>query len=155
MKLIVTKFKDGSVIRQSTSNPLWGSIMLATSRVSLSNGILNTQNLRGFVRGTLEQLEALNLSAGMDFSASVQASRIIIQETIAPAYDGHEPKQYPDTHKTLAGQVIVDVEGNAIYRDLAVVADSDPRQDVLVLSSTAASEEVTPSVVKAETGDMA
>ena len=156
-KLIVTAFKDGSLIRVG-SNPEFGTMMVAQSATNINaGGFLETRTLLGFVKDKVESLKALNLSEGSDFNAKLEAlggspCRVIVQESNTPHYEGQSPKINPESK-----EVILDANDAPIYYDTKIVAQGSNEQDVKIASKGSAqaqAEEVVEEAT-AEAGDMA
>jgi hypothetical protein len=68
MKLEITKFNDGSLIKVNESKPEYGSIQVRSISVTANDGFLNTETRVGFIAGKVEDFSKLNLVAGQDFS---------------------------------------------------------------------------------------
>ncbi len=160
----VLEYKNGEVVKACKDEKL-GRIMVQSSSFAIGNyGIINENKRIGFVTMPKTAIEALGLDkAGADFNAittavGMEPSRIIVLETTTQPHEKSQPKRYPDNHKTMAGEDILDVDGNNIYSETEVVALSSPKQDVKIMSANQArliaegAATATAEVVDAEDG---
>ena len=111
--LVVSKYaeKDGvelkanGLIRVNTNKPEYGSLMLISKSVTITNGFANKRNRVGFITasvGDLEDIvESFGLKQGSDYSESVAPSKIVHIEITESEFDA------------------VDDEGNALYKTKA------------------------------------
>lgn len=151
--LIVTAFKDGTVIRMSTKTPGWATIMVVTEELTVAKGGLLVKNSRnGFLKAEVAQIEALNPVAGADLNALFKARNIapqkmVIVESLVPSYEGQQAKIHPKTNAP-----ILSVNGEPIYYETAIIAASDPRGDTRIPSQKSvdiAAEAVAPNAALA------
>jgi len=145
-QLRIAEFKDGSIIKASTKNPLWGTAMVIGESVTFNNGIMNVSKRIGFLRAPIAQLEALGLARDLDLNAKLTALgadtvKIVRQESITPFFEGQSPKINPTSQ-----EVIKDHAGNPIFMQDVLVNTGSGESDSLV-SRTA------PAVAVAEAGD--
>ena len=153
MKLIVTKMKatDSSVIRQSQSNPAWGSVMVKSTVLSMNNGILNANTTNAFFRAPLELLNSLNLAEGVDLNSIVPVKAITV-DSLTPAYEGHKPRVRSAAN---GGAPILSEDGKFIYRQSIVVGANDPATDVIIRTQRVNAPVATASAASAVEGDLA
>lgn len=137
----VLKFKDGTIVKDTKDAKL-GRLMVQSISMSIgAHGIFNENKRIGFVTLPKTAIEALGLGVdGVDFNAKmvaagVEASRIIVKETTTKEHESNQPKQYPANHKTMAGELILDVDGNEIYSSTEVVPLSSTKQDIKIMSA--------------------
>lgn len=112
-KLTVGTMKDASgnavVIKKSSSNPAWGSVMVIETKKVLVKGAKFETKRVGFYRDKLVNLNALGLTEGCDlqpilakeFGSDYTEQRVVVCETTTPQYVGHSPKINPDTKETI------------------------------------------------------
>jgi hypothetical protein len=105
----------GNVITVSNNNPEYGWVTLKQETTEVSNGWINQKTRSTIIMGTLEVLEGLNLGAGQ-----VMPGTIVIKEQTTPFTT-------PDRDVKRAGAegpVLLDKDGNTIYRKTFFVAQS-------------------------------
>ena len=125
--LVVSKFKDNSIVRQSVSNPEFGSIMVKDNGVKLVNGFLNKNNNVAFIRGKHEELKKLDLKEGMDISTLFGNQKMVVKESTKEFFVGQEPKKNPKTN-----EICVTTDGEPIYRVTEIVDINSPVTDTLL-----------------------
>ena len=125
--LVVSKFKDNSIVRQSVSNPEFGSIMVKDNGVKLVNGFLNKNNNVAFIRGKHEELKKLDLKEGMDISSLFGNQKMVVKESTKEFFVGQEPKKNPKTN-----EICVTTDGEPIYRVTEIVDINSPVTDILL-----------------------
>lgn len=146
MKLKVTKYKEkvdaeyaaDGLIRKNTNKPEYGSLMLTSTVVEITNGYLNSKNRTGFVTAKVEELEAIvsehKLKEGGDFSALVSPHRIVILEKVASQLTdddmGYDEKINPSTGEVLKRN------GESIFRKTQVVEEGSDIVDVKITHNT-------------------
>ena len=142
MKLRVTRWKEkeGSkleaegLIRRNSNKPEYGSLMLTSTSIAVTNGYMNSKTRIGFITAKVEELERViednKLKEGSDFSALVAPHRIVILEKTASEMtdddQGYIEKINPST-----GEVLTK-DGEVIYRKTAVVEEGSDVVDVLI-----------------------
>jgi hypothetical protein len=143
MKCIVSKWeeKDGAnkltangLIRINENKPEFGSLMLISQSVSLSNGFLNKRNIVGFVTGRVEDLEevikSFNLKAGSDYSVAVGPTRIVtiekLESELTDSDLGFRAKMNPQTGEMLTK------DGEEIHWKTEVVAEGSDLVDTYI-----------------------
>lgn len=122
-KLIVGAFKDAQgqetiVIKPSSTNPAWGSVMVIEVKKILVKGAKFETKRVGFYRDKLVNLEGLGITKGCDLQPILAKDlgedfieqRVVICETTKPQYVGHKVKINPETK-----QAMVDANGLPIY----------------------------------------
>jgi hypothetical protein len=141
----VRAFNEGDVVR-STSKENLKRLIVETSSISTTNGFINSVKRIGFITLDVSIIDALGLNkVGVDVNAKLRSVgapelKIIVRESLEAQHDKHEPKQYPDSHATKAGQTIVDPNGNPIYQWTEVVEKNSGLEDERILSSTAVAQ---------------
>ena len=160
-KLEVIKFKDGSIARESQSKPGHYNVMVKGESFGLTaNGALTKQTRYSFMTNiTEETLATLNLVEGCDLNQKIKALglpplKLIVKETTEKTNENQEPKRYPEGHD-LAGQPVVDINGNAIYRTTYLVPATDEFQDELIQSSTSVAANAVSQEAPQEAGNLA
>ena len=139
MKCIVSKWqeKEGNeltnndLIRINTNKPEFGSLMLISQSVSLSNGFLNKRNIVGFVTGRIEDLKevikSFGLKEGSDYSVVVGPHKIVtlevLESELTDADLGYREKINPTTGEVLSK------DGDAIHWKTEVVAEGSDLTD--------------------------
>jgi hypothetical protein len=153
MKCVVTKWneKEGNeltangLIRINSNKPDFGSLMLMSTVVTLSNGFLNKRNKVGFIVGSIEDLEATiaeyKLREGTDYSVAVAPHRIVTLEKLESELGeelGYREKINPTTGEVLTkdGETIMwktevvpegsDIVDRLIQHDVEAPAAVDP-----------------------------
>lgn len=112
MVKVIAHPTTGLVITPSTNNPEWGTFRVDSVQTSFENGIVNVQKRSAFVRGPLEVLNTLGLTAGKTLKG-----KIIKQESFTPFFVAGErgatrtqdPKINPST-----GEVVL-TEGRETF----------------------------------------
>jgi hypothetical protein len=105
----------GNVITVSNNNPEYGWITLKQDFTEVSNGWINNKIRSTIIMSTVDTLEKLNLAEG-----EIMEGRIVIREQT-------EPFSTPDRDVKRAGAegpVLVDANGNTIYRRTFFVSQS-------------------------------
>lgn len=146
-KLIVSvpKNEDGtpkhSLIKVSTKNPEWGSVMVVESRFEMKNGVLNTRKRAAYFNAPIATLQALNLREGMDLNSieGMEKLRIVRKESHLPFFEGQSPKVNPQTSE------IIHKNGQPVYFQDGVGLASE--QDEIIKETTA--QEATAPVAEA------
>lgn len=129
--LVVTAFKDGSIIRQSVSNPEFGSIQVKDNGLKLNNGFLQVNNSPAFIRGKVEDLKKMNLKAGTNLATVLGEQKIVIKESTTPFFDRQNPKVNPTTG------AIVTHKGSPVFRQTELVQANAEVCDTLLPIDTA------------------
>jgi hypothetical protein len=144
MKAIVTKSaKHDSIIMISKTNPNSASIMLRSETLGANDqGFLQKEVRVGLFKGKTEDLKALNLHEGQDFSTVIPI-KLIVKESFDPFYAGQEPKMNPDTKETVTSG------GAPVYRQTIVVADSSAEVDAKLPSDRVVIPINTPAAKRA------
>jgi|SRR6218665_128671 len=150
-KLIVSKFKDGTIVRPSATKPGFATIMVIETSARMSNGFLNNSKRVAFVRGKKEDLEALAVKEGDNLNTifankQYPLVKIIRQESTTPWFEGQQAKINPQT------KVAILYNGAPVFMQDVVVADVEAHQDDLLPI------QLTPvftGVTGAEAGDLA
>jgi hypothetical protein len=124
------KTEANGVIGVNPNKPEFGSIMMRTTSWNTDGGFLNKASRVHFLSGKVEELKelcaAFSLNAGDDYSAKVAPSRLIVQESTTPFYDGQAPKINPSTDE------IVTYNGADVYRETQLVPASSTQQDLIL-----------------------
>lgn len=147
-KLIVTKFKDGQLIRKSTKKEGWGTMMVIETKFKFNNGIPNEIKRVAFLRGEIAKLQAFGLKEGDDLNATLSSLghcgvKIVRKESTTPFFEGQQPKINPQNKA-----VVKDSAGNPIYLQDSIVDNTSAEEDELL-------ESVSTASVVAEAGDQA
>lgn len=124
--LIVTAFKDSSIVRRSVTNPDFGSIQVKDNSMKLVNGFLTKNNSPAFIRGKYDDLQAMNLKNGQNLATVLGNKKLIVKEQTTPFYEGQQPKVNPTSG------AIVTSNGNPIYRQTELVDENSTECDVLM-----------------------
>lgn len=125
--LIIAKFKDGSIVRPSETNPEIGSIQVKDTSIKLGvNGFVQKNNKSAFIRGNIKDLNALNLKDGQDLSNVFGNKRMVIKESTTPFYVGQNPKINPQTSE------LIKYKGECIYTETLIVDEHSEEIDVLL-----------------------
>lgn len=137
---------SGLVITVSTKNPKYGTVRLDESHTSFENGFLNTQKRTAFLRGEVEQLEALGLKDEQKLPG-----KIIKRESYAPFYEGQSPKIYPEGSER-AGQPVLK-NGRETYLEYVYTASNTADPDVWIGEDIAVvSQEAQDALAEQATG---
>ncbi len=86
----------GLVITQSVNSPEWGTIRVDSENKSFSNGMLNISKRSAFIRGRMNDLEALGLRGGQTLAGKIQK-----QESFNPFYENQPSKINPTTNEVV------------------------------------------------------
>lgn len=158
-ELTVTKFKDGSIVRESSTDETKASVMVVSKTLQVGKGgTPYFQTRRGFMRGDKAVINALALNEGENLNAKLSslgapALKLVVREQTKAFYEGQEAKVYGATHEK-QGEVVKDVNGSPIYRETFLVHDIAEEQDILVKSSTAVDASTTTNKATVEQGDI-
>lgn len=124
-KLIVIGAKDAQgqptiAIKQSTTKPEWGSVLVMEESYSVTNGLLVANKRIAAYRAKMSTLNALDIKLGDDFNAKlaglgVKPMKIFVKESLAKQYEGHTPKINPSTQAVITTDV-----GQPIYYNTVV-----------------------------------
>jgi hypothetical protein len=130
LKLIT--FKDGSLTKQSSKTPDVCFFRVETSQMVMSNNALLENKVSATVRMKKDLFAALALTAGANLNEAfakvgVGAHKIIVAESVTPAYEGQSAKINPTTKAT-----ILSATGQPIYYNTSVVADVDSNVSVII-----------------------
>lgn len=98
---VIAHPETGAVITESTTKPGYGTFRVDTETVTMEDGFVNISKRTAFIRGTMENLAKLNLTAGKTLPGT-----IIRVESFEPQYEGHQPKQYPPSSE-FAGEPVL------------------------------------------------
>lgn len=119
--------KHNSLIIPSKTDAAKGVIMVKSTEILLnSNGFLNSTTRVGLIKGSIKDLESLNLKEGQEVPF-----KIVYQEATEPFYIGQEPKIYPENSEK-AGQQCTHM-GAPIYLNKVVVPVNSDLQDQLLI----------------------
>lgn len=126
------------LIRVNPNKPEFGSLMLISTSLKLSNSFANVRPKVGFIVGRVTELEGMineyNLKAGDDFSAKVgEPHKIVTLEKVEseiPENQGYRPKINPTTGEHLTK------DGEPIYWKTEVVAEGSDVHDVYLQHDT-------------------
>jgi len=125
--LVIAKFKDGSIVRPSETNPEIGSIQVKDTSIKLDvNGFVQKNNKSAFIRGNIKDLNALNLKDGQNLSSVFGNKKMIVKESTTPFYPGQNPKINPQTSE------LVKYKGECIYTKTSIVDENSEEIDVLL-----------------------
>ena len=125
--LVIAKFKDGSIVRPSETNPEIGSIQVKDTSIKLGvNGFVQKNNKSAFIRGNIKDLNALNLKDGQNLSSVFGNKKMIVKESTTPFYPGQNPKINPQTSE------LVKYKGECIYTKTSIVDENSEEIDVLL-----------------------
>lgn len=142
MKLRVAKWEEkagnelasNGLIRINPNKPEYGSLMLISSTVTISNGFANTRNKIGFITGEVAGLEDMvseyNLREGVDFSQAVSPHRIVTLEKVESDMTS-EDLGYREKVNPATGEVLTK-NGETIYWKTEVVSEGSDIVDTLV-----------------------
>jgi hypothetical protein len=119
MKLAVTKFKDGSIIRQKANSERAGILLTSVALVN-NNGSFWEQKRVAVLRLPASMAMAMGVTEGADLntaliSMGVGAHKIILVESFKPFYEGQSPKR-----KGKDGEIIT-VNGAPVYQEYQCV----------------------------------
>ena len=119
MKLAVTKFKDGSIIRQKANSERAGVLLTSVALVN-NNGSFWEQKRVAVLRLPAGMAKELNPTEGADLNTAliamgVGAHKIILVESFKPFYEGQSPKR-----KGKDGEIIT-VNGAPVYQEYQCV----------------------------------
>lgn len=118
--------EPGQVIVDSVNTPDWASCRLEIKRATMNKGILNVQKRSALVRAKKEDLLWWMEANGLKKAGDKVAGRIFIREQAGePFYEGQEPKM-----NQAGGEVLVDADGNEIFRDTFFVLEEDVTEDM-------------------------
>ena len=121
----------GVVITPSTNNPEYGTIRLDSEHKSMEKGYLNIQKRSAFVRGKLEDLNALGLKSGQSLPG-----KIIKRESFEPFYENQAPKINPTTAE------LVLTNGRETYLEFVYTEDTNSTDQWVGSNSAEVSVEV-------------
>lgn len=125
--LVIAKFKDGSIVRPSETNPEIGSIQVKDTSIKLGiNGFVQKNNRSAFIRGNIKDLNALNLKDGQNLSSVFGNKKMIVKESTTPFYPGQNPKINPQTSE------LIKHKGECIYTETLIVDEHSEEIDVLL-----------------------
>ena len=126
--LIVSKFKDGSVVRKSNSENGIGSIQVKDNSLKLNeDGFVSRSNRSAFIRGDFETLNSLGLKDGQDISSVFGNKKMIVKQSTEKFYATQNPKINPKT-----AEIIRDVNNNPIYEECRIVDINSQESDVIL-----------------------
>ena len=127
--LVVSKFKDGSIVRPSETNPEIGSIQIKDTSIKLGvNGFVQKNNRSAFIRGNIKDLTALNLKDGQDLSSVFGNKKMVVKESTTPFYPGQNPKINPQTSD------LIKSKGACIYSETIIVDEHSEEVDILLVA---------------------
>ena len=119
---IVAHPETGLLITPSVNKPEFGSIRIDSQQKVFSNGFMSVQKRTAFVSGRIEDLETMNLRAGM-----VLPGKIIRIESFSPFYtagvNGATRTQEPKINPTTGEEVLTD--GRPTYIKFMYVEDKN------------------------------
>ena len=119
---IVAHPETGLLITPSVNKPEFGSIRIDSQQKVFSNGFMSVQNRTAFVSGRIEDLETMNLRAGM-----VLPGKIIRIESFSPFYtagvNGATRTQESKINPTTGEEVLTD--GRPTYLNFVYTEDKD------------------------------
>lgn len=149
-KLLVTAFKDGSLFKAS-SNPAnagRGFLRVTQEEKSFVNGSEVIVKRSATARFSLDAIASMKLVAGQDLNAYLVAQgygahKIVVTETTAPQYEGHEKKINP-----VSNAPMVSAEGGDIFYATTLMLDVPENKDTIVpvLRTVAAKANINASV---------
>lgn len=125
----------GEVITQSTKKPEYGTIRVDSENVSMEGGYLNIQKRTAFIRGKMEDLAKLSLSAN-----KVLPGKIVKKESFEPFYEGQQAKIYPEGNANAGAPVLTN--GRETYLEFSYTADPNAPDVWVGLDTATASEQV-------------
>lgn len=127
--LVVSKFKDGSIVRPSENDHEIGSIQIKDTSIKLGvNGFISKNNRSAFLRGNIKDLQALNLKDGQDLSSIFGNKRMVVKESTTPFYPGQNPKIHPKTSE------LIKSKGECIYSETIIVDEHSEEVDTLLVA---------------------
>ena len=127
--LVVSKFKDGSIVRPSENDHEIGSIQIKDTSIKLGvNGFISKNNRSAFLRGNIKDLQALNLKDGQDLSSIFGNKRMVVKESTTPFYPGQNPKIHPKTSE------LIKYKGECIYSETIIVDEHSEEVDTLLVA---------------------
>ena len=127
--LVVSKFKDGSIVRPSENDHEIGSIQIKDTSIKLGvNGFISKNNRSAFLRGNIKDLQALNLKDGQDLSSIFGNKRMVVKESTTPFYPGQNPKIHPKTSE------LIKFKGECIYSETIIVDEHSEEVDTLLVA---------------------
>lgn len=137
------KTEANGVIGVNPNKPDFGSIMLRTTSWNNSDGFLNKTSKVHFLAGKVEDLQELcsefSLAVGSDYSVAIAPSRLVIEESTTPYFEGQQAKVNPETGEEIT------YNGMPVYRQVALIAASSSKVDRFVADAeaTTADAEIT------------
>ncbi len=93
-----------AVITKNENKPEFGTIRLDQEVISMEGGFLNKTKRSAFIAGKLENLQALELSEGQEFSG-----QIVRTESFKPMFEGQAHKINPTSKEDVL------VDGRKVY----------------------------------------
>ena len=132
----------GQVITESTNKPGFGTFRVDTENTDMNTGFVNISRRSAFIRGRMEDLAKLNLSAGKQLPGT-----IIKKESFEPFYEGQTPKIYPESSDNAGESVLTDGKETYLEYSYSNVKDA---QDVWVSSEDSVSASVATQDALAE-----
>ena len=129
--------ETGAVITPSTNNPAFGTIRLDSEHKSMEKGFVNIQKRSAFVRGRIEDLNALDLKSGQSLPG-----KIIKRESFEPFYEGQAPKINPTTAE------IVLTNGRETYLEFVYTEDDNATDQWVGANNVEVSEEVENALIE-------
>lgn len=135
-KLNVITFKDGSLVKDSKTAGIIFFRVECKELKFVNNALLETK-VSSNVRMKKELFEQLGITANADLNVvfakvGVPAHKIVVKESLTPAYDGQSAKINPTTK-----QPMLTASGQPIYYNTEVVIDSPENQSVFISASSA------------------
>ena len=123
--------ETGAVITPSTNTPLFGTIRLDSEHKSMEKGFVNIQKRSAFVRGRIEDLNALGLKSGQSLPG-----KIIKRESFEPFYEGQTSKINPST-----GEIVL-TNGRETYLEFVYTEDANATDQWVGANNAEVSAEV-------------
>lgn len=123
--------ETGAVITPSTNNSAFGTIRLDSEHESMEKGFVNIQKRSAFVRGKIEDLNALGLKSGQSLPG-----KIIKRESFEPFYEGQRPKINPSS-----GEIML-TNGRETYLEFVYTEDANATDQWVGASNAEVSAEV-------------
>lgn len=139
MKLNVTKFKNGAIVKSKEGSDR-ASIYLTSLSYVNNNGSIWEQKRIAILTVPKTMVSLLDVAEGSDLNpkliqAGLGEHTIIMQESLKPFYEGQEPKR-----KGSNGDVITTDNGSPIYQQFVCVPKSSNLVDTRVNRVTIAEE---------------
>lgn len=116
--------ETNQVITQSTNNPEYGYVRVESKTTTFENGWIRTATRSALIRGKVDELKPLE-------GLKQLPGKIVVKESLTPAYDGQDPKINPQTGEVLTKG------GSPIYRQ-TFFTQNPAETDIFVAHDTVA-----------------